>query len=79
MAKLSPRVLGLPICQMLQEYFEASLQSAPVHLFSLLHLILFTRSENRIELLSLQSLKVYTLVIGILLAIQEVSVQFAIQ
>ena len=64
---------------MQREYFEASLQSVQVPLFSLLHLISFTRSKNRIELLFLRSLKVYTLVIGILLATQEVSVRFAIQ
>ena len=79
MARLSLRVLGLPVSQMQREYFEVLLQSALVPLFSLLHLISFVRSENRIELLFLRSLKVYTLKIGILLVIQEVSTQFAIQ
>ena len=79
MAKLSFKVWGLLISQMQREYFEALLQSEQVSLFSLLHLISIARSKNRIKLLFLQSLKVYTLKIGILWAFQEVSIQLAVQ
>ena len=79
MAKLSLKVWGLLISQMQREYFEALLQSEQVSLFSLLHLISIARSKNRIKLLFLLSLKVYTLKIGILWAFQEVSVRFAVQ
>ena len=79
MAKLSFKVWGLLISQMQREYFEALLQSEQVSLFSLLHLISIARSKSRIELLFLQSLKAYTLKIGILWAFQEVSIQLAVQ
>ena len=79
MAMLSLQVWGLPISQMQREYFEASLQSTQVSLFSLLHLISIARSKNRIKLLFLRSLRVYTIEIRILWAIQEVSVRFVVQ
>jgi hypothetical protein len=50
-----------------------------VSLSSLRHLISIARSKNRIKLLFLRSLKVYTLKIGILWAFQEVSVRVAVQ
>ena len=77
--KLSLQVWGLLRSQMQREYFEVSLQSIRESLFSLLRLISIARSKNQIELLFLRSLRVYTIEIRILWAIQEVSVLLAVQ